>query len=85
MDDFNIVIDSKEYSCAKCDKVYVELDSSAERDDFDYTELKKLIESFNIPKEPISCTMRIKKKSPNYKRMRKFFKKLYNECNQNEN
>lgn len=31
MDDFSIVIDGKEYSCTKCDKVYVELDDSAVR------------------------------------------------------
>lgn len=85
MEDFKIVIDSKECSCAKCDKVYVELDSSAARSDVDCTELKYLIESCNISREPISCTMCIKKKSPNYKRMRKFFKKLLKECKQNEN
>lgn len=77
MDDFNIVIDNKEYPCVKCDKVYVELDNSVERSDVDCAELKKLVESFNIPRDPISCTMCIKKKSPNYKRMCKFFKKLY--------
>lgn len=81
MDNFNIVIDGKEYSCTKCDKVYVELDRSVERSNMDYTELKHLIESCNIPREPISCTMQIKKKSPNYKRMCKFFKKLRKECN----
>ena len=85
MEDFKIVIYSKECSCTKCDKVYVELDSSAARSDVDCTELKHLIESFNIPRETISCTINIKKKSPNYKRMRKFFKKLIKECNQNEN
>lgn len=85
MNDFSIVIDGKECSCTKCDKVYVELDSSVERSDIDYTEIKHLIESFNIPRESISCTIHIKKKSPNYKRMRKFFRKLLKECNQNEN
>lgn len=85
MDDFNIVIDGKEYSCTKLDKVYVELDSSVERSDVDYTEIKHLVESFNIPRDPISCTIHIRKKSPNYKRMRKFFKKLLKEHNQNEN
>lgn len=85
MDDFKIVIDGKEYSCTKLDKVYVELDNSATRSDIDCIEIKQLIESFNIPREPISCTIRIKKKSPNYKRMRKFFKKLLKECKQNEN
>lgn len=85
MDDFKIVIDDKEHQCTKYDKVYVELDSSAERDDIDCAELKNLIESWNISREQISCMMYIKNKSPNYKRMRKFFKKLYNECNQNEN
>lgn len=86
MDDFKIVIDGKEYSCTKCDKVYVELDDSVERSDIDYAELKHLIESFNIPREPISgTTCTIKKGSPNYKRMCKFFKKLYKECSQNEN
>ena len=85
MNDFNIVIDGKEYSCTKCDKVYVELDNSATKSDADCTELKNLIESFNITREQISCTMHIKKKSPNYKRMRKFFKKLFKECSQNEN
>lgn len=79
MDDFKIVINDKEYLCTKCDKVYVELDSLATRSDADCTELKNLIESFNIPRESISCTMHIKKKSPNYKRMRKFFKKLFKE------
>ena len=82
MDDFSIVIDGKECLCTKCDKVYVELDSSVERSDIDYAEIKHLIKSFNIPREPISCTIRIKKKSPNYKRMRKFFKKLLKECTQ---
>lgn len=85
MDDFNIVIDGKEYSCTKLDKVYVELDSSATRSDINCTEIKQLIESFNIPRESISCTIRIKKKSPNYKRMRKFFKRLLKERKQNEN
>lgn len=85
MDDFNIVIDGKEYSCTRCDKIYVELDSSVERSDIDYTELKSLAESFNIPREPISCIIHIKKKSPNYKRIQKFFKNLHEECNQNEN
>lgn len=85
MEDFKAVIDCKECSCTKCDKVYVELDSSATRSDVDCTELKHLIESCNIPREPISCTIHIKKKSPNYKRIHKFFKKLLKECNQNEN
>jgi hypothetical protein len=85
MDDFKIVIDGKEHSCTKCDKVYVELDNSATRSDIDCTEIKQLIESFNIPREPISCTIHIKKKSPNYKRRCKFFKKLLKECKQNEN
>lgn len=85
MDDFKIVIDGKECSCTKCDKVYVEFDNSTERDDIDYEELSSLVEFFSIPRETISCTMCIKKKSPNYKRMRKFFKKLLKECNQNEN
>lgn len=83
MDDFNIVIDGKEYLCTKCDKVYVELDNSATISDFDCAELNHLVESFNIPREPISCTMHIKKKSPNYKRMRKLFNKLIKECNKN--
>jgi hypothetical protein len=73
MDDFKIVIDGKECSCAKSDKVYLELDNSTARSDVDCTELKHLIESCNTPREPISCTMHIKKKRPNYKRMRKFF------------
>lgn len=85
MDDFKIVINDKECSCTKCDKVYVELDSSTERSDIDYKELNSLIESFKTPRESISCTMHIKKKSPNYKRMRKFFKKLVKGCNKNEN
>ena len=85
MDDFSIVIDCKECSCTKCDKVYLELDNSTARSDIDCKELNSLIKSFNIPIESISCTMCIKKKSPNYKRMRKFFKKLLKECNQNEN
>lgn len=85
MDDFKIVINDKECSCTKCDKVYIELDSSTERSDTDYAELNSLIESFNITKEPISCTMHIKKKSPNYKRIRKFFKKILKECSQSEN
>lgn len=85
MDDFNVVIDSKECSCTKCDKVYVGLDSSIERNDIDYEELNNLVESFNIPREPISCTMFIKKKSPNYKRICKFFKKLLKEYKQNDN
>lgn len=85
MDDFKIVIDGKERSCTKCDKVYVEFDSSVERSEIDFTELKNLIESFNIPREPISCTIHIKKKSHNYKRIHKFFKKLFKECKQDEN
>ena len=85
MDDFNIVIDGKEYSCTKCDKVYVELNNSVERSDVNCTELKHFVESFNIPRDKISCTTRIKKKSHNYKRMCKFFKKLYKWCKQNEN
>jgi hypothetical protein len=85
MGDFKIVIDSKEYPCAKCDKVYVELDNSIEMDNIDYTGLENFIESFNIPREPISCTMHIKKKNHNYKRMCKFFKKLIKEFNQSEN
>lgn len=68
-----------------CDKVYVELDDAVERSDIDYTELNHLIESCNIPTDPISCMMHIEKNSPNYKRMRKFFKKLLNEANKNEN
>lgn len=84
MDDFKIVINDKEYSCIKCDKVYVEIDNSIERSYVDCTKLENLIESFNIPRESISCTMHIKKKSPNYKRMRKFFKKSFKECIQNE-
>lgn len=85
MDDFKIVIGGKERSCTKCDKVYVEFDSSVERSEIDFAELKNLIESFNIPREPISRTIRVKKKDPNYKRIRKFFKKLLKECNQSEN
>lgn len=85
MDDFKIVINDKEYSCTKHDKVCVELDNSIERSDMDCEELKNLIQSFNTPREPISCTINIKKKSPNYKRMRKLFKKLFKEYNQNEN
>lgn len=81
MDDFNVVIDDKECSCTKCDKVYLELNNSTARDDLDYMGLNNLIESINIPIESISCMMRIKKKSPNYKRMRKFFKKLFKELN----
>lgn len=50
MDDFKIVIDDKEYSCTKCDRVYVELDSSVERNDIDYEELNSLVESFSIPR-----------------------------------
>lgn len=85
MDDFKIVIDGKEHSCTKCDKVYVQLDSSVERSDVDCTEIERLVESFNATREPISGTIYIKKKSPNYKRMCKFFKKLLKEHNQNEN
>lgn len=85
MDDFKIIIDGKEHSCTRCDKVYVELDSSVERSDIDYAELNNLIESFSIPRETISCTMHIKKKSPNYKKIHKFFKKLFKECKQDEN
>lgn len=85
MGDFSVVVDGKECLCTKCDKVCVELDSSVTRNDIDYAEIKHLIESFNISREPISCTMCVKKKNPNYKRIRKFFKKLLKECNQNEN
>ena len=79
MEYFKIVFDGEVHSCTKCDKVCVEFDSSIERNDICCKELNKLIDSFSIPVEPISCTMRIKKKSPNYKRMRKFFKKLLKE------
>lgn len=68
-----------------CDKVHIELDDSVERCDIDYIELNRLIESLSIPTEPISCAMRVEKNSPNYKRMCKFFKKLFNEANKNEN
>lgn len=85
MEDFKIVIDGKECSCTKCDIVYVELDNSVERDDIDYIKLNNFVESWNIQREPISCIMRIKKKSRSYKRMRKLFKKLFKECNRNEN
>lgn len=85
MEDFKIVIDGKDCQCTKCDKVYVELDNSIERSEINFKEIDSLVESFNIPIEPISCTIHIKKKSPNYKRMHKLFKKLYKECNQNEN
>lgn len=85
MGGFNIVIDGKECSYTKCDKVYIELDDSVERSDIDYTELNHLIESLNIPTESISCTMHIRKKDPNYKRMRKFFKNLLKEYIKNEN
>jgi hypothetical protein len=74
MEDFKIVIDGKECSCTKCDKVYVELDNSVTRSEIDCAEVNHLIESFNIPREPISCAIHIKKKSLNYKRMRKFLK-----------
>lgn len=80
MDDFKIVIDGKECPCTKCDKVYVDLDSSVERSDIDCIELKELIDYLNTQKESITCTIHIKKKSPNYKRMRKFFKKIFKEC-----
>ena len=51
MDYFNIVIDDKERrSCAKRDKVYVELDNSTARSGIDCIELKHLIESCNIQK-----------------------------------
>lgn len=86
MEDFKIVIDGKEHLHTKCDKVYVELDSLIERSAIDYAEVDSLIEYFNIPREPISGTICcIKNGSPNYKRVHKFFKKLYKECNQNEN
>lgn len=85
MDDFKIIIDGKECSCNKRDRVCVELDNSIERNEVDYIELKSLIKSFNTQREPISCTIHIKKKSPNYKRMNKFFNKLFKECKQNKN
>lgn len=80
MDDFKIVINDKEFSCTKCDKVHVEIDNSIERSDIDCAELNNLIDYFNIKREPISCTIHIKKKNPNYKRMRKFFKKIFKDC-----
>lgn len=80
MNDFKIVIDGKECSCTKSDKVRVEIDSSIERSDIDCSEIKKLIDYFNIQREPITCTIHIKKKSPNHKRMRKFFKKIIKDC-----
>ena len=85
MEDFKIVFDGEVHSCTKCDKLYVELDSSTEINDIDCTCLNKLIDSFSIPVELISCTMCIKKKNHNYKRMRKFFKKLIKDSKQNEN
>ena len=66
-------------------KIYVELNDSTERSDLSYTEIQKIIETCNIPINPTPCTMCIEKKSYNYKRMRKFFKKLLKEHNQNEN
>ena len=84
MDDFKTVLNDKECSCVKYDRVYLELDGSS-RSDIDYAELNSLIDSLNIPREPISCTMHIKKKSPNYKRICKFFKKTFKECSKNEN
>lgn len=68
-----------------CDKIYVELDDLVERSDIDYTELNHLIESLNIPTEPISCAMRIKKKDPNYKRINELFNNIFNKANKNEN
>lgn len=86
MDDFKTVIDGKERSCTKCDKVHVELDNSVERSLIDCKEIDSLIESFNIQRETISGTICcIKKGSPNYKRTYKFFKKIFKECKQNEN
>lgn len=72
-------------SMIMCDKVYIEIDGSTERLDLDHTEIQKMIEVCSIPTESISCTMHVEKNSPNYKRMRKFFKKLFNEANKNEN
>jgi len=66
MEDFKTVLNDKESSCVKCDKVYIEFDS-ASRSDVDCTELKNLIDSFNIPREPISGTIHIKRNSSNYK------------------
>ena len=68
----------------KHDKIYVELNDATERSDLSYTEIQKMIESWNIPRVPISLAMRIEKKSYNYKRMRKFFNKLFNEISKNE-
>lgn len=64
MGDFKIVINDKERYCIKCDKVYIEPDSSTERSDIDRTKSNSLIESFNIQIEPISYTIHIKKKIP---------------------
>lgn len=85
IDDFKIIINDKEYSCTKYDKVCIEFDNSATRSNIDCTELKHLIESCNVPRESITCTIHIKKKNPNYKRMCKFFKKLLREHSVNEN
>ena len=68
----------------KYDKIYVELNDSNERQDLSYTEIQKMIETCNIPINSTSCTMCIEKKSYSYKRMRKFFNKLFNEISKNE-
>lgn len=66
-------------------KVYVELNDSSERLDLSYAEIQKMIESFNIPVESISHAMYVEKENSSYKRMSKFFKKLFNDANKNEN
>ena len=68
----------------KHDKIYVELNDSTERSDLSYTEIQKMIESWNITIDSTSCTMCVEKKSYNYKRTRKFFNKLFNEISKND-
>ena len=68
MDDFKIVIDGKE--------CYIELDNSAARSDINCAELKRLVKSYNIPKESISYTMHIKKNTKNYNRMQELLETL---------
>ena len=77
--------DSLYSNMCKYDKIYVELNDSNERQDLSYTEIQKMIETCNIPTDSTSCTMCVEKKNQNYKRINKFFNKLFNEAIKNEN
>lgn len=73
MGDFDIIIEGKRFHCTKA---HIEFDDSMERSPVDCTELKRLAESWNIPRQKISATMCIDKKSPNYEKLCELFESL---------